>query len=222
MANTIPMLDLMFFLHGNSGQPASRRIRADLPQAGSRRREYRAGDRGSVPSRKAGAAIQSRSPVFRKIGLPEWREVESVDPSHHVIHLALPAPESNEQLHELIADLHAPMLERHRPGWKLYVIEGLEGGHGSPSTTRSITRWWTASRAWRSCASPSRPCRAIAGSGQPSACREFTGHGLAPAGMRAALEREARSLAKRTLSAGRGSLLAFSSRPIERIAQFSR
>jgi hypothetical protein len=42
-----------------------------------------------------------------------------------VLHLALPAPGSNEQLHEVIADLHAPMFERHRPGWKMYVIDGL-------------------------------------------------------------------------------------------------
>ena len=39
--------------------------------------------------------------------------------------VSVPAPGSEQQLHALIADLHAPMLERHRPGWKVYFIDGL-------------------------------------------------------------------------------------------------
>jgi WS/DGAT/MGAT family acyltransferase len=68
----------------------------------------------------------NRIPVLFRTGLPEWREVDSLDMNWHVQHLALPAPGSDAQLHELVADLHAPMLERNRPGWKVYVIEGLE------------------------------------------------------------------------------------------------
>ena len=43
----------------------------------------------------------------------------------HVQQRTLPAPGSDAQLDELIAELHAPMLERDRPGWRAYVIDGL-------------------------------------------------------------------------------------------------
>ncbi len=126
MANTIPMLDLMFFLTETQDNP--RHVGSVLifqkPKRGGAgiTREIVEAYRGAKP-----VAPFNRVPVFKAVGLPEWREVDSIDPSHHVLHLALPAPGSNEQLHELIADLHAPMFERHRPGWKMYVIDGLAG-----------------------------------------------------------------------------------------------
>ena len=44
----------------------------------------------------------------------------------HVQRLALPAPGSASELHALVAKLHEPMLERDRPGWRIFVIDGLE------------------------------------------------------------------------------------------------
>ena len=41
-------------------------------------------------------------------------------------HRSLPAPGSDAQLDELVAELHAPMLDRNHPGWQVYVIGGLE------------------------------------------------------------------------------------------------
>jgi WS/DGAT/MGAT family acyltransferase len=70
----------------------------------------------------------NRVPVSGVTGMLEWREVEQVDPVRHVLHLRLPPPGSDRQLHQLVADLHEPLLDRHRPGWKIYVIDGLEGG----------------------------------------------------------------------------------------------
>lgn len=206
MASTIPMLDLMFFLTETQDNP--RHVGSVLifrkPGRGGGKtvREIVEAYRHAKP-----AAPFNRVPVFRKIGLPEWREVDSIDPSHHVIHLALPAPGSNEQLHELIAELHAPMLERHRPGWKLYVIEGLEGGRFAVyhkvhhalvdgESGMAILR--------KSLATSPRDRRIRASVGLPRIHRPRP----VPAGMRAALEREARGLAKRTLSVSRGSLLA--------------
>ena len=218
MANTIPMLDLMFFLTETQDNPrhvgSVLIFRKPARGGGNTAREIVEAYRRARP-----APPFNRVPVFRKIGLPEWREVESVDPSHHVIHLALPAPGSNEQLHELIADLHAPMLERHRPGWKLYVIEGLEGGRFAiyhkvhhalvdGESGMAILR--------KSLSTLPRDRRIRATVGLPRIHRPRP----APAGMRAALEREARSLAKRTLSAGRGSLLAFE-QAIEGLRGFS-
>jgi WS/DGAT/MGAT family acyltransferase len=125
MADTIPMLDLMFFLTETQDNP--RHVGSVLifqkPRGGDRTvRQIVDAYRRAKPQPPF-----NRIPVFRKVGLPVWKEVESFDPAHHVLHLALPSPGSNEQLHELIADLHAPMFERHRPGWKMYVIDGLAG-----------------------------------------------------------------------------------------------
>jgi len=122
----IPMLDLMFFLSENPDNP--RHVGAVLIF----RRPRRGG--AAVVRRIIEAYRQAdpvppfnRIPVFRRIGLPEWREVARLDMDWHVQHRTLPAPGTDAQLHELVADLHAPMLERDRPGWRAYVIEGLEG-----------------------------------------------------------------------------------------------
>jgi WS/DGAT/MGAT family acyltransferase len=50
------------------------------------------------------------------------------DLSYHLRHSALPAPGDTAQLTEFLARLIARPLDRHRPLWELYVIEGLEGG----------------------------------------------------------------------------------------------
>ena len=203
MANTIPMLDLMFFLTETQDNP--RHVGSVLifqkPRHGGDRTTRRIVE---AYRRARPVSPFNRIPVFKAVGLPEWREVDSIDPSHHVLHLALPAPGSNEQLHELIADLHAPMFERHRPGWKMYVIDGLAGNrfaiyhkvHHSlvdGESGMAILR--------RSLATSPRDRRIRATVGLPHRQRPRP----APAGLREALEREARALARRTLSLGRGS-----------------
>ncbi|MEO3759698.1 wax ester/triacylglycerol synthase family O-acyltransferase [Mycobacterium sp. B14F4] len=61
-------------------------------------------------------------------GAPHFREVDSWDPHYHVQHLALPARSSYEDLLRLVADLHEPMLDRHRPLFRCWVIDGVPGG----------------------------------------------------------------------------------------------
>jgi WS/DGAT/MGAT family acyltransferase len=125
MAITIPMLDLMFFLTESPDNP--RHVGAVLlfekPKRGSANVVSEVIDayRRTVP-----VPPFNRIPVFRAAGLPEWQDVETLDMEWHVQHLALPAPGSDAQLHQLVAELHAPMLERSRPGWKVFVIDGLE------------------------------------------------------------------------------------------------
>ena len=58
---------------------------------------------------------------------PRWKPVE-VDLERHIIHERLPAPGNMQQLEELVGRLHAPQLDRSRPVWEVYVIEGLENG----------------------------------------------------------------------------------------------
>jgi diacylglycerol O-acyltransferase len=125
MASPIPMLDLMFFLTETPDNP--RHVGAVLlferPKRGGARVVLEIVDayRRSTP-----VPPFNRIPVFRTSGLPEWQEVEALDMEAHVQHMALPAPGTDAQLHQLVAELHAPMLERSRPGWKVFVIDGLE------------------------------------------------------------------------------------------------
>jgi WS/DGAT/MGAT family acyltransferase len=76
-----------------------------------------------------------RSEVFTRrvvslpfnVANPFWADGE-VDLDYHVRRTELPAPGSQHQLEECVADLHAPLMDRSRPLWELHVIEGLEGG----------------------------------------------------------------------------------------------
>lgn len=69
-----------------------------------------------------------RRPVLGLGRLPHWVTVDGVDLDYHVRTLALPAPGSREQLMELVGHLYVALLDRSRPLWECYVIEGLETG----------------------------------------------------------------------------------------------
>lgn len=61
-------------------------------------------------------------------GGPHFREVENWDPYYHVGHLALPARASYDDLLRLVADLHEPQLDRDRPLFRCWVIDGVPDG----------------------------------------------------------------------------------------------
>ena len=61
-------------------------------------------------------------------GAPHFREVTSWDPYYHVGHLALPARASYDDLLRLVADLHEPQLDRDRPLFRCWVIDGVPDG----------------------------------------------------------------------------------------------
>jgi len=61
-------------------------------------------------------------------GWYEWEEDCNFDLGFHVRHSALPAPGKMEDLMELVSRLHARLLDRSRPLWECYLIEGLAGG----------------------------------------------------------------------------------------------
>lgn len=68
--------------------------------------------------------------AFPRFGLatPTWVDDERFDIAYHVRHAALPEPGTMEQLTEYSARILSRPLDRDRPLWELYVIEGLEGG----------------------------------------------------------------------------------------------
>lgn len=59
---------------------------------------------------------------------PVWIEDDAVDLDYHVRSATLRRPGTMAQLESLIARLHATLLDRSRPLWEVYVIDGLENG----------------------------------------------------------------------------------------------
>jgi len=58
---------------------------------------------------------------------PYWIEDPDFDLDFHVRHIAVPPPGDRSQQAALVARLHGRPLDRGRPLWEIYVIEGLEG-----------------------------------------------------------------------------------------------
>jgi WS/DGAT/MGAT family acyltransferase len=59
---------------------------------------------------------------------PVWIEDDDIDLDYHVRTVTLRRPGTKAQLEQLIARLHASLLDRSRPLWEMYVIDGLEDG----------------------------------------------------------------------------------------------
>lgn len=71
-----------------------------------------------------------RSRVVNKplgLGQPFWVEVDDFDPGPHLRCATVPAPGSQRGLAELIAGLSEYPLDRRRPLWEAWTIDGLEG-----------------------------------------------------------------------------------------------
>ncbi|MBP6107153.1 MAG: wax ester/triacylglycerol synthase family O-acyltransferase [Steroidobacteraceae bacterium] len=203
MSIPIPMLDLMFFLTESQDNP--RHVGALLIF----QRPLRGGadivDRIVNAYRRATPVPPfNRIPILRRVGLPEWQEVDRLDADYHFQRRTLPAPGSDAQLDELVAELHAPMLDRRHPGWRVYLIEGLEryrfavfikihhslvdGESGIALVRRSLSR------------SPrDRRIRAVIATSLPVATR------VPPKGLLPRLERDVTQTARTALSIGWGS-----------------
>lgn len=59
---------------------------------------------------------------------PAWVDAADFDLAYHVRHAALPAPGTLDQLNEYAARILSRQLDRDRPLWELYVVEGLQDG----------------------------------------------------------------------------------------------
>ena len=79
-------------------------------------------------------------PIFRRklvdvpygLDRPYWVEVGEIDVEFHIRHIALPHPGDWRQLMIQTARLHSRPLDRSRPLWEIYVIEGLDKIPGMP------------------------------------------------------------------------------------------
>ena len=84
--------------------------------------------------------VQSRLPLLPRFrrrlmtvpydqGRPIWIDDDRFDITYHVRHTALPKPGSWEQLVALTTRVQEQLLDRERPLWELWFVEGLEDGH---------------------------------------------------------------------------------------------
>ena len=82
-----------------------------------------------------GTALESNhaTPPFNlklnsKGGVKFWVEDDEFDLEAHVYHLALPKPGRIRELLALVSKLHSSLLDRSKPLWEVYIIEGVEDG----------------------------------------------------------------------------------------------
>jgi WS/DGAT/MGAT family acyltransferase len=61
------------------------------------------------------------------LDLPAWVEDPEFDLDNHVRFAALPKPGSTRQLLSMVSRIHSHQLDRSRPLWECYLVEGIEG-----------------------------------------------------------------------------------------------
>ncbi|HEX5065804.1 MAG TPA: wax ester/triacylglycerol synthase family O-acyltransferase [Myxococcota bacterium] len=84
--------------------------------------------------RKAHASVLHRIPRYRQVlrfvpleSHPVWVDDHHFDLDYHLRHTSLPRPGSDAQLKRLSARIMQQHLDRERPLWETWVVEGLEG-----------------------------------------------------------------------------------------------
>ena len=65
------------------------------------------------------------------LGFPYWVDDPHFDLEYHLREIALPSPGDEHQLAEQVSRIHARSLDRSRPLWEAYLVQGLEGGRAA-------------------------------------------------------------------------------------------
>src|SRR5919197_4964532 len=63
-----------------------------------------------------------------EMGRPFWIDDPRFNLDYHVRHTALPAPGSVEQLRQLVGRIFSQRLDRSKPLWEVWLVQGLEDG----------------------------------------------------------------------------------------------
>jgi diacylglycerol O-acyltransferase / wax synthase len=63
-----------------------------------------------------------------EMGRPFWVDDPRFNIDYHVRHTALPSPGSIEQLRGLVGRIFSQRLDRSKPLWEVWLVQGLEGG----------------------------------------------------------------------------------------------
>jgi len=92
----------------------------------------------------------NRTIQFSLAALPRWQDQDEVDLHQHVhFHKLKRGQNRRADLYRLVAELHAPLLDRARPLWEVHVIDGLWDGqfalyqkmHHAYADGVTMTRW---------------------------------------------------------------------------------
>lgn len=75
-----------------------------------------------------------RFPVFRQrlvevpldLGTPYWIDDPDFEIEHHIEHVALPKPANEQALLDLAARIFSKPLDKNRPLWEVYIVDGLK------------------------------------------------------------------------------------------------
>ena len=65
---------------------------------------------------------------------PEWEDDPNFDLAHHIHRAAVPHPGDHDALFRFAADVMEQRLDRERPMWECWVIEGLADSRWSSKT----------------------------------------------------------------------------------------
>jgi diacylglycerol O-acyltransferase / wax synthase len=95
------------------------------------------------------AHIQSRmhlAPIFQRklvnmpfdIANPIWVIDDNLDIDYHIRHVIVPPPATRGAVDRLVARLHSSLLDRSRPLWEMYILDGLPVPAKSPKGTRYV------------------------------------------------------------------------------------
>jgi WS/DGAT/MGAT family acyltransferase len=65
------------------------------------------------------------------IGYPTWEDDPHFDIRKHIFPITVEAPGSDIELQALAGRLFTQVMDRRKPLWELFVVDGLQGGHGA-------------------------------------------------------------------------------------------
>jgi WS/DGAT/MGAT family acyltransferase len=125
MSKSIPPLDLMWFVMETQASPThvGALLLFDKPKGRPEIvREIVAAYRSHEPTPPFNYVPELGGPQR-----PHFREADSYDPHYHVTHISLPPGATEDDLLRLVADLHEPMLDRSRPLFRDWLIDGVPG-----------------------------------------------------------------------------------------------
>jgi diacylglycerol O-acyltransferase len=84
---------------------------------------------------RARAAAKAYEPfnqrLVKRMGLWFWDEDREFDIEAHVHHVALPKPGRIRELLALVSKLHSGLMDRAKPLWEMFLIEGVEDGRAA-------------------------------------------------------------------------------------------
>jgi diacylglycerol O-acyltransferase / wax synthase len=82
------------------------------------------------------SARLEQAPIFRRrlvtvpfrLGHPYWVDDPTFDLDYHIRRAAVPAPGGIDELAQFVGDVCSRQLDRTKPLWEMYIVEGLRGG----------------------------------------------------------------------------------------------